>query len=155
WLGQILWAAAQRADVETGRRREAETHAEAALRRAIKLAPRAPETWVTLVQYLTRTGQTEKALSAVADAGTNLTGEQSTLALAQSHLALGHLDKARKYFQAALQARPDDLVVLRAAADFYLRSNDMTQAESCLRKVIALGVKDPAAASWARTVLAV
>jgi tetratricopeptide (TPR) repeat protein len=54
-----------------------------------------------------------------------------------------------------VKARPEDVIVLRTAADFYLRTNDLAEAEACLRKVIGLGAKDAEAATWARSVLAV
>jgi tetratricopeptide (TPR) repeat protein len=155
WLGQVLWAAAQRADVETGRRREAEARAEAALRRAVELAPAAPDARVALVQYLARTGQTAAAREETDRAAARLPAGQAALVLAQCHVAVNQLDRARELFATALKERPDDLAALRAGADFYLRINDVTEAERCLRKVIAVGVKDAAAAAWARAVLAV
>src|SRR5262249_40570960 len=148
WLGQVLWAAAQRADVEAGRRREAEARAEAALRRAVELAPAAADARVALVQYLARTGQTAAAREETDRAAARLPAGQAALALAQCHVAVNQLDRARELFATALKERPDDLAALRAGADFYLRTNDVAEAERCLRKVITVGLKDAAAASW-------
>ena len=155
WLGQVLWAAAQRADVETGQRRQAEARAEAALRHAVKLAPAATDAHVALVQHLARTGETPEAKKAIEEATAQLPADQAALALAQCHVAVNQMDRAREFFVRALKEHPDDLPALRAGADFYLRINDVPEAERCLRKVIALGVKDAAAAGWAKAVLAV
>jgi tetratricopeptide (TPR) repeat protein len=155
WLGQVLWVAAERPDMEPAQRRAAEAEAEKSLRRGVELADSAPDGWVALVQYLARTGQTEKAEAAIRQAEEKLVRGEASLALAQCYTAVNRLDRARELYQAALRARPDDLVVLRASADFYLRMNELDQAKACLRKVIILGIKDVGAAAWARSLLAV
>src|SRR5262249_43370484 len=154
WLGQVLWAAAQRADVEPTRRMEAEQQAVAALQRAVELAPTAPEGHVALVQHLARTGHLEDAEQVIEQARARLPAAQAPLALAQCYAALGSLERARPLFRAAQQARPDDLTVLRACADFYLRTNAVDEARACLSQVIEVGIKhDQAAAAWARSLL--
>jgi tetratricopeptide (TPR) repeat protein len=156
WLGQILWVAAQRAEVQTSRRKAAEKRAEQALRRAVELAANAPEARVALVQYLVRTGRVEDAKAAVRAAEAELPRGQAPLALAQCYAVLGLPKKAKEQFRAALAARPDDLSVLRAGIDFYLRTNDLKEAEVYLRKIIPLlDAKDRSAATRSRSVLAV
>ena len=116
---------------------------------------KAPDGWVALVQYLAQVGATDRADDAIKEAGGLLSAEDAPLALAQCYAALDRLDRAKDLFQSAVKARPEDVTVLRTAADFYLRVNDMPEAKACLRKVIDLGAKDVEAASWARSVLAV
>lgn len=155
WLGQILWVAAQRAEVRLEQRRAAEGEAEKALYHAVELAPTEPEGWVALVQHLARTRQTENADEVLKQAQAQLPAEQAPLALAQCYVALGKPDKARELFAAALKARPDDAVVLRTAAEFYLQANDLQAAERSLKKLIESDKRDRGAASWARSLLAV
>jgi tetratricopeptide (TPR) repeat protein len=155
WLGQVLWASSQRAEVPAEQRRADEAEAEKAFYRAIELAGKSPEAWVALVQHLARTNQPEKAEAQIEKAQKQLTAEQAPLALAQCYAVLDKLDKARELFAAALQAQPDDTAVLQVAADFYLRINELLAAERCLRRIID-GVKDDrAAAIKARSLLAV
>ncbi len=155
WLSQMLWAAAQCADISPEQRKAAERRAEQALRRAVALGGAAPDAWVALVQHLARVGEPERAEDALHEAEGKLSAADAPLALAQCYTALNRLDKAKELFQAALRAKPDDLAALRVAADFYLRTNDLGEAEACLRKVIELGIQDPEAGAWARSVLAV
>ncbi|MHB1424367.1 MAG: tetratricopeptide repeat protein [Gemmataceae bacterium] len=155
WLGQILWAAAQRAEVSESKRRDAEAEAEKALYRAVEMAGNAPEGWVALVQHLVRTRQTDKAEAQIEKARDKLPPTQAPLALAQCYAALNKLDKARQLFDAALKARPDDVAALQIAADFYLRVNDLPEAERCLRRIIATAKRDRFAEVKARSLLAV
>jgi tetratricopeptide (TPR) repeat protein len=156
WLGQVLWVAAQRANVDPSRRRIVEERAEQALRHAVELAGDAPDARVALVQHLIRTGRAEDAAAAVRAAEAELPSEHAPLALAQCYAALGKPDKAKELFRAALAARPNEPDVLGAAIDFYLRTNDLAQAKVHLGKLIPLlDAKDRAAAARARSVLAV
>jgi cellulose synthase operon protein C len=145
WLGQILAASGQTSG-------EAEQH----LRRAVELAGNVPVTWVTLVRYLAAADRTRDAEAVLARAGTRLSADQAPLALAQGHEAMGHADKAREYYQAAFQARPDDALVLRSAAAFAMTSNRFQDAAPLLRKMIdGQGQGREADAAWARHHLAV
>jgi tetratricopeptide (TPR) repeat protein len=155
WLGQMLWAASRQTDLDPGRRREAEGRAEKALRKAVELGADKPDAWVALVEYLVRVGQADKAEAVVREAEGKLPADQAPLALAQCYAALNHAERAKELFDAAVRAKPEDLTVLRTAADFSLRTNDIDAATKRLRKVIELGVKDPEAAAWAEPVLAV
>ena len=101
WLGQILWAAAQRAEISDPKRRAAEEEAEKALYHAVELAGNAPEGWVALVQHLVRTRQTDKAQAQVEKRRSQLPAEKAALALAQCYAVLNKLDKARQFFDAA------------------------------------------------------
>jgi tetratricopeptide (TPR) repeat protein len=142
WLGQILWAAAEPQNAETE------------LRRAVELTADAPEAWVTLVQFLSRTGQNAKARVVIAQARSRLSGAEAALTLARCYAELGDVSEARAQLQAALAARPDDITTLRSAATFAIAVGQPREAEADLRKIIDLIAKAPDDAAWARRLLA-
>jgi tetratricopeptide (TPR) repeat protein len=145
WLGQVLAASGQ----TTG---EAEQH----LRRAVELGGGVPVTWVTLVRYLAATDRAKDAEAVLARAGAKLPADKAPLALAQGHEALGHAEKAGQYYQTALQARPEDVLVLRSAAAYAVSRNRFADAAPLLRKIIACkGQTTEADGTWARHHLAV
>ncbi|MCI0460203.1 MAG: tetratricopeptide repeat protein [Gemmataceae bacterium] len=145
WRGQVLSAG--------GRRRSAE--AEKAFRRAVELADTVPETWLGLVQYLTGTGQTRKAVVEVERAHAKLKGPETALALAQCFELAGKADDARKQYQSALEARPQDVQIRRAYVGFCLRSGSPREAGPHLRAIFDRKVKATEAdVSWARRGLA-
>jgi cellulose synthase operon protein C len=125
WLGQVLTA-----------RAPAAPEAEAAFRRAVALAGDQPEAWLGLIRYLVHAGLLEKARAEVALAERKLTKETRALALAQCHELLGNTDEALKYYQTALQQRPDAVSVVRAAADFYQRSGRLRDAVLHYRRLM-------------------
>jgi tetratricopeptide (TPR) repeat protein len=155
WLGLVLWAAAQQADLTHAQRRATEQEAEDTLNEAVKVSPSAPEGWVALVQHLARTGRAGKATETIETARARIDPKEGPLALAQCYAAVNQPQKAKEEFAKALAARPDDVVTLRVAADFHLRVDDLAQAENCLRRLIEGKGRSPAVVSWARSVLAV
>ena len=138
WLGRILWAAGE------------PLKAEPELRRAVELAGNAPDAWITLVQFLARTGQKDQARAAIKRAQAQLPGDRAPLALARCFTEVGEVAQARAQLQAALAARPDDLATLRAAASFALATRAVSDAEANLRKIIDLKGKAPDDADWAQ-----
>ena len=141
WLGQFYWAAGDPAK------------AEPELQRALELAGSAPETWVTMVRFLARTGAREKARAAIEQARRHLAGDQVAPALARCYAELGEMDRARAEFRAALAKKPDDIPTLRGAATCALSAGKIGEAETYLTKVIDLK-KAPDDADWARRLLA-
>jgi tetratricopeptide (TPR) repeat protein len=131
WLGRMLAGMAKRPE------------AERALYRATELAPRVPDTWVALVDFLGRNGQTARAGDIVAVLGEKLAPEQVRLARARCWLALHRTDRAEEEYRAALTERPRDGRVLLAAAGFYLRLGEAARAEALLRKLLGPGVLVP------------
>jgi tetratricopeptide (TPR) repeat protein len=142
WRGHILAAAGRAAE------------AEAALRRATELAGSAPDPWVALVQHLVRTGHPDKALVAIGAARRRLPRDQADLALAQCHELVGDRDRAVALFQAALAARPTDVVTMRSVAGFYVRTLRYKEAQPLLEALIERQAKSPDDAAWARRILA-
>ncbi|HTU19783.1 MAG TPA: tetratricopeptide repeat protein [Gemmataceae bacterium] len=143
WLGRMLWATRQ------------PKKAEAAFRRAVRLADKAPEAWVTLIQYLVADKRTKEAEAEIDKARAKLPKDQADLALAQCYEAVGKLDRAQEFYQAALVAHPEDVPALQGAAGFALRTNKIPDAVAHLEKIVQLKFKDRDAADAARRVLAV
>ncbi len=142
WLGQFYWAAGEAAK------------AEPELRRSVELGGSAPETWVTLVRFLVRTGAPEMAKAVIEQARRQLASDQAAPALARCYAELGEMDQARAQFRAALARKPDDIPTIRGAATFALAAGKLGEAEADLLKIIDLKDKAPDDAAWARRLLA-
>lgn len=142
WLGHVLDSA--------GRRDKAEQ----AVRRAVALKEDAPAPWLALVRHLASAGRTSEAEAEARKAALRVSGEQAALTLARCQQALGHTDLAAKSFRKALAAKPNDPETLRAAATFYLNSDESAAAAPCLRKLAGLDAKSPEDARWGRVALA-
>jgi predicted Zn-dependent protease len=142
WLGQILSAVPKR-----------RAEAEKVLRRAVELAPRIPDSWLALIHHLAITDR-NKAEEAIREAEGKLPKDKATLALARSYEAFGDADRAGKFYQAALAARPDDPEVLRGIAAFQIRTGQLSRAQPHLRRLIGLKHKSAADGVWAQLTLA-
>lgn len=139
WLGQVLWAA-ERLD-----------EAEVSLRRALRLAEQAPETWIVLVQFLARTNQIAKAEAVILEAKEKLPADQADLALGQCYEAIAQTGEADAHYRAALLRNPDDVLTLQTAANFYLRNRYFQKAEPHLRKLTDPRLKAAAeTVAWAK-----
>ncbi len=106
--------------------------AEAALRRAVKAGPQIPETWLSLVECLAKqrdlNGQPDpkkikEASDLLTKARKELPEDQVNNVLAKGYEMIGADLEAEQYYQAALEAAPDDLSSHRSLATFYLRLN--------------------------------
>jgi tetratricopeptide (TPR) repeat protein len=158
WLGQIL-AASGRNQPEGPARTRVYQEAEEHLRRAVELGSQVPMTWVTLVRFLASVNRTGDAEALISRLSARLPAETAPLALAQSYEALGQTERAKKEYQSALQARPEDPLVLRCAAAYAMSSNRFAEAAPLLRKLLAnregKRPESAADAAWARHHLAV
>jgi cellulose synthase operon protein C len=143
WLGQMAALA--------GEQKEAEK----ALRRACELNGKTLETWVPLVVFLARS-DAGRAEAAIEEAKKRLPAEQLPLSLALFHEALGRTEPAGEQYRTALEARPNDVILLRHAAIFNLRTGQAATGASSLRKLIeiASAAKDANLAAWGRRQLA-
>jgi tetratricopeptide (TPR) repeat protein len=142
WLGQMRWAAGKNTD------------AEAAFRKAIALAEQAPEGWLALAQFLTRTGDKGKAEELVAQAQKKLKGDKALLALAQCHELIGQEQRAKELYEKALSAQRDDTAALRQIAYFHLRRNQPAEAKKYLERLVDLKSGSPQEKAQARRTLA-
>ncbi len=140
WLGRVY--------LTTGKREEAGK----AFERARQLSADAPDTLVALVQYLTITGQKERALIETEAASERLTGDSARLALAHCYESMGLIDRAKKHLDAALKANAADAETLRSAVAFYMRTRQFDQADQVLKELTAPGqkLKAPEIEKWAR-----
>jgi len=142
WLGQVALLAQQPQE------------AERAFRHARDLNDAAPDAWVALILFLTRTNPAE-AEAELAKAQVKLTGAKAALALAPAYEALGKLELAEKQYQAALAVNPVDPAGLRNLAAFLSRTGQAAKAEQVYLKILAAQTNAPKeTVAWARRSLA-
>ena len=160
WRGEALNILGRHAWRE-GRIAEAEVRlgdAEAAFRRAIELNDQAAEAYVSLVEFFSALGQKKfnnKAREVLARARAHLPPNESHWALAKMYDALKEKDNARKEYEVALAAAPDDSTSIRNLADFHLRNQGVAAATPLLTKILELkGKAKPQDVIWARRQLA-
>ncbi|HKB42650.1 MAG TPA: tetratricopeptide repeat protein, partial [Gemmataceae bacterium] len=128
WLGGLLAAAGKE------HARQAEEH----LRRAVELGSLKgePEPYVALVGFLAaRKERAAEAEAVLAEVRAKVPPEQQPLTLARCYAYLGK-DEARKAYEAALQAAPDDPAVLKDFASFHLQREQFKEAEPLLRRLL-------------------
>ena len=125
WLSRILWA--------TGQLEEAKT----SFQQALELQPAEPACWVSLVNFLARTGHPQEAQEKVEEAATSLPVELRSVTLAQCHEVMGRLDRAEEQYRSALNADPDNGSLMWVCAEFYLRRGRTAESEPLLRKLIS------------------
>jgi tetratricopeptide (TPR) repeat protein len=143
WLGQVRAA--------RGRKEEAEE----AFRRAVELQGRAPEAWVALIAFLAETGKKEQARRELDRARRAVPADAVPGVVAFSHEALGDTAQAEEQYKDLLKSRPDDPLVQRSAASFYLRAGQTDKAIPLLKQLVAAkGPNAEANAAWARRSLA-
>jgi tetratricopeptide (TPR) repeat protein len=153
WMGQVLEAVGKSSE------------AEAALRKAAKLAPTKPDPWIALVQFFARSDPPRvRDAREVIDQEIPKIGEQALLTRARCCAVLFrpedksraiYAEIGRKAFQEVLRNAPDDPVVLQAAAEFFLRTNELTEADKCCQSLLALPKVERAVAARARRMLAI
>ena len=157
WLGQMLSVIGRRAKAE-GQTKKAEellTEAEKALRRAVEIEPKLPATWVALIQFLSSCDKEDQAEKLIDEASKSIPAKQAPLAIAQCYEVMGKTDAAEGKYEAALAASPQDVLVLRAVADFYCRVGKAVPAEALLRRIVDGKVQaGDADMIWARRQLA-
>lgn len=157
WYGQIRGlmgrlAKAQGQDAESQKMLQ---EAEAALRRAVELSHQIPETWVALIRFYGQTKQIQKGLDAMEEARSKIPVDDQPLAMTECLEALGRTKQAEEVYKAALAAAPGNPVIVRRAADFYLRTGNPIPAETLLRRIIEGNVQaQQRTLIWARRKLA-
>jgi tetratricopeptide (TPR) repeat protein len=130
--------------------------AEANFRQALKLAPREPAAHVAWVQFLARQKRLDEAVAAVDEAGKQLPAEQRDLVMGQCYEGLGRLEDAQKHYEKALEARRDDIAVIRVVCNFYMANGRLADAEPLLERVASGDWREatPADREWAKHGLA-
>jgi len=144
-----------------------QVEAEKELRAAVNANPSDPDRWFVLLQFLTLTKQLEKAETAVHDAESVIKDKPLRLAqccdvLGQGYKTAGQDQESKtwnnlatRWYRAARNAQPKDLIVIRQFIDFLLRSGQLEEVEDRLKAI--LDNKDPGndeERAWARRTLA-
>ncbi len=157
WAGQIMSVLGREAKAK-GRDKDAAkllNDAEKWLRRAVDLDPKLATTWLPLVRFYAFNNAIDKAKKTIEEAGKKLPPQDVALTFAQCYDALGMDDLAEKEFQEALAASPQNVAIVRSAADFFVRKNRPTLAEPLLQKIISGSLKTELTdVVWARRQLA-
>jgi cellulose synthase operon protein C len=157
WLGQMLAVFGMQAK-EKEQAADAAVllgDAEKAFRQAVKLEPKLPKVWVSLVAFLAAVGQQDKAETTIQEAETNIPAKDAPLALGRCYEIVKKPDDAQKQYEDALKAAPQDVLVARTLADFYRRVGKPLTAKELLQKILdgKYQAKEPDLA-WARRELA-
>ena len=154
WKSQLLLRLSQSDDADAALRKSAVDKAEAALRRAAQLGSNIPQTWLALVEFLTKFRSGADAERVIRDAENQLSEDQAVLVLAQSYVLLGAYEQAEHYYQTALQNGPKTPLLARTVANFYLTSKQPRKAEPLLKSLVAaaatLRPEDQQHVAWAR-----
>jgi tetratricopeptide (TPR) repeat protein len=143
WLGQMRMAAGDAAG------------AEKPFRRAVELKPDDPDGWVVLVEYLVAVRRPGDAEAVIEQAKGKVRADALPLLLARSAALLGRSDEAREEFRKARTARPRDLKVLQAEADYLTAAQLWAAAREAWERVIALTGVPPEDKQFAVRMLAV
>jgi tetratricopeptide (TPR) repeat protein len=114
---------------------------EAAVRRAVQLAPADVRPRLSLVRLLVQTKQKDQAREAIAAIEKNIPPGDARLPLAEAAELMGEIKVAGERYDAALKASPNDPVTLRAISQFLIRFNQGAQAEGMLRHMLSPAVK--------------
>jgi tetratricopeptide (TPR) repeat protein len=141
WLSRVL--------VLAGRPKEAE----APLLRARDLAPNTPDVWVALVQYHNDRNQRAEAEKAIEEVRRRFEKVDASLALARCYEIVGRFDLAGRLYDQALKERPDDLRVLKNAANLRLREGNLVDARKLLERALANDKKTDDDVRYARRLL--
>jgi tetratricopeptide (TPR) repeat protein len=126
--------------------------AEAAHRRAVALAPAAPEAWVSLVFFLARADRAADAKAEIGNATTALPADKKATALATCYEVVKDRAEAEKHYLLAVKETGERPEARRNLATFYLNGGEAAKAEPILQQ---LQSADPANRRWARRMLAV
>lgn len=143
WLGQLYWAAGEKA------------RAEAPLRKAAELDPAAPEGWLVLLRYLAATGRKEEAAQTVDAAREKVAPAERALFLALAYGALGQAEKATEAFRRAREQRPEDLRTIQAEANFLFQSGKIPEARKSFEAAVTLRSASAEDKDFARRMIAI
>lgn len=135
--------------------------AEKSYRRAVKLGPTLPETWLVLVDHLMARKLNKEAETVLMAARKELPEDRVNQVLGPGYEALGETLLAEQYYKAALEAAPKDMATHRLVAMFYLRSKKVADARREAAIVLRGSQGDPQTEAknkphllWARRTLA-
>lgn len=126
------------------------TEAEKPLLRALELSPGLPDVWIDRVRFLVLAKRSGEIPGVLEKASRALKPDQVPLTLALCQSIAGKDDEADKLFQSALARHPDDLVTIRLAAEFYVKTLKLDKVELLASKLLDPKLKaSPADIAWA------
>jgi tetratricopeptide (TPR) repeat protein len=124
--------------------------AEKLLLRALELSPDLPDVWIDRVRFLVLAKRSPEIPGVLDKASRALKPNQVPLTLALCLSIAGKDEEANKSFQSALTLNPDDLVTIRFAAEFYVKTLKLDQVEKLVAKILDPKSKaSPAGIAWA------
>jgi tetratricopeptide (TPR) repeat protein len=124
--------------------------AEAKLQELVRSRPQEPLAWYSLIGYQQRRRTAADAAKTIEEARKIYRGDRPELFLAQCYRYGGDAANAATFYQKAKDKGPEDLVTLRAYAEFCEATRRDSEVEPVLRKALSV---DPTA-SWAAKGLA-
>ncbi|MBN2473983.1 MAG: tetratricopeptide repeat protein [Pirellulales bacterium] len=157
WLARVLRAKSVQVKTagQTTQARELLLEAEQTLRHAITLAEANAAPRIELIQFFVETGQPAEAEKVLAEVRAKIPASKDPLALARCLEVMKQATQAQREYERALATAGADPNVVRAVADFYLRTQQPEQAEKQLEKIVEGKVETSAAVvKWARRQLA-
>lgn len=157
WLGELASLLGRRMSKsrDTSKRQSLLDEAANAFRRAVELAPKNSQTWISRVRFLVGTGQLESAEAIATDALESLPENTRSLTQAQCLSLLGKSKQAEEQFEVALnqaaQQQNDRFQdALRTAIAFYFQQQLWEAAEKRLEQLLALQNLEQDLRAWAR-----
>lgn len=135
------------------------------LRNAVDRAPEEPDRWLALVQVLLMTKQPEMAENAIKEAEEKLPQDRAQLDLAKCNelmvrfygaanekATMTWLANARRWYQKAQAAHPNDISIARRLTEFYLGAKLVAEAEAQLDAILKrdAGANSDQIKAWAR-----
>lgn len=148
WYGRFCLQALNSPKLDSSQKAELQLKADAALAKAVELTPENGEVWLSRIGFLIAARQGAKAEQAIREAQLALTEDQLPVVMAKSYEALGRWFDAEQVYLRLLENRPDDLAIIRSAAEFYTgnrypRPDKREKATPLLNKILKLAADDP------------
>lgn len=131
WLGTVL----QNAGDMRG--------AEEAYRKATELGPQEADTWLALARFLSEEKRVKEVPPLVKEIEAKVKPEQRELALAACYEVALDPAQAEKHYLQALEAKPEDLRLLEAVANFYIRQKNAEKTIAYVNRLMEAGKKAP------------
>ncbi|PQO45424.1 tetratricopeptide repeat protein [Blastopirellula marina] len=141
WLAQLLTML------------ERPSEAEAALKRAIELAPDQAGPWLAIVRNYVKSGQREEAVQAMEDGQKKIAASQRDSFAAKCYEMLGEKGRAEVAYRDAIASSPGNTEARMALISFLLRRGRKDVAIGELEELLQSDLP-PSAANWARRSLA-
>ena len=127
--------------------------AEAEFRRSTQLGPDDPDNWLGLVNFLVLNGRSLEARTEIQHAQIALPEEKRNIALAQGYQAIGDQSLADEYYQAAMDAAPNNARIRQMAAGYFILTKRYELAKPLVAELLKLkptSGQDRDLQAWAR-----